>query len=185
YILAITANQELVMVDQHAAHERLTHELLREQYLGNGIQVQALLLPEIIELLPREAKCLLDFKDSLANFGIEIESFGGNAILVRAIPQLLGTASIQPLLKDLAEELESDEQTNPTESETLNGRLDAIIARMACHHSVRAGRSLNSDEMNALLRQMEKTPRAGTCSHGRPTWLKWSKEDIEKLFHRS
>lgn len=185
YILAVTAQDEMVMVDQHAAHERLTHEALKKQYLEQGIRSQPLLLPEVIELPDSQLQCLLDFKDSLEGLGIEIESFGGKSILVRALPQLLGTISAKSLLIDLVEELEADEQANPNETESLHLRLDAILSRMACHHSVRAGRSLNMDEMNALLRQMEETPRAGTCSHGRPTWLKWSKKDIEKLFHRS
>ncbi|CAI3926050.1 DNA mismatch repair ATPase MutL (MutL) (PDB:1B62) [Commensalibacter communis] len=185
YILAVTGQDELVIVDQHAAHERLTHELLKKQYLEQGIRSQPLLLPEVIELSDSHIQCLLDFKDSLEGLGIELESFGGKSILVRSLPQLLGAISAKPLLIDLAEELEADDQANPEETETLHHRLDAILARMACHHSVRAGRSLKIDEMNALLRQMEETPRAGTCSHGRPTWLKWSKKDIEKLFHRS
>lgn len=185
YILAVTAQDELVMVDQHAAHERLTHEGLRTQYLEQGIRTQPLLLPEIVDLTDSQRQCLLEFKESLEGLGIELESFGGKSILVRALPQLLGAISAKDLLIDLIEELEADEQANPNETEALHLRLDAILSRMACHHSVRAGRALNIDEMNALLRQMEATPRAGTCSHGRPTWLKWSKKDIEKLFHRS
>lgn len=185
YILAVTNQDEFVMVDQHAAHERLTHEALRKQYLEQGIRSQPLLLPEVVDLTDSQIQCLLEFKESLEGLGIELEFFGGKSILVRALPQLLGAISAKDLLVDLVEELEADEQVNPNETESLHLRLDAILSRMACHHSVRAGRALNMDEMNALLRQMEETPRAGTCSHGRPTWLKWSKKDIEKLFHRS
>ncbi|MDI2112272.1 DNA mismatch repair endonuclease MutL [Commensalibacter nepenthis] len=185
YILSVTSEDELVIVDQHAAHERLTHELLKKQYIEQGICAQPLLIPEVIELSDSQIQCLLDFKESLEGLGIELESFGGRSILVRSLPKLLGAISVKPLLIDLVEELEADEQAQPKETESLHFRLDAILARMACHHSIRAGRSLKIDEMNALLRQMEETPRAGTCSHGRPTWLKWSKKDIEKLFHRS
>lgn len=185
YILAVTEQEELVLVDQHAAHERLTHENLYRQYLGNGIQVQPLLLPEVVELSSVQYRCLIEFQDSLADLGVEFESFGEKSVLVRALPQLLGGISARPLLLDLIDELQADDRLLPDETESVKNRLDSILARMACHNSVRAGRSLNVHEMNALLRQMEKTPRAGTCSHGRPTWLKWSKKDIEKLFHRS
>ena len=167
------------------SHERLTHEALRQQYLEAGIQTQSLLIPEAIELSAVHYRCLMGFKDSLADLGIEIESFGEKTILVRALPQLLGSISAQSLLIDLAEELQDKEQMSVNDIESVHTQLDAILARMACHNSVRAGRSLNEEEMNALLRQMEATPRAGTCSHGRPTWLKWSKKDMEKLFHRS
>lgn len=185
YIVAVTEHEEFVIVDQHAAHERLTHEALRQQYLETGIQTQSLLIPEAIELSAVHYRCLMGFKDSLADLGIEIESFGEKTILVRALPQLLGSISAQSLLIDLAEELQDKEQMSVNDIESVHTQLDAILARMACHNSVRAGRSLNEEEMNALLRQMEATPRAGTCSHGRPTWLKWSKKDMEKLFHRS
>lgn len=185
YIVAVTEHEEFVIVDQHAAHERLTHEALRQQYLEAGIQTQPLLIPEAIEFSAVHYRCLIGFKDSLADLGIEIESFGEKTILVRALPQLLGSISAQSLLIDLAEELQDKEQISVNDIESVHTQLDAILARMACHNSVRAGRSLNEEEMNALLRQMEATPRAGTCSHGRPTWLKWSKKDMEKLFHRS
>lgn len=185
YIVAVTEHEEFVIVDQHAAHERLTHEALRQQYLEAGIQTQPLLIPEAIEFSAVHYCCLMGFKDSLADLGIEIESFGEKTILVRALPQLLGSISAQSLLIDLAEELQDKEQMSVNDIESVHTQLDAILARMACHNSVRAGRSLNEEEMNALLRQMEATPRAGTCSHGRPTWLKWSKKDMEKLFHRS
>ncbi|MBH9969336.1 MULTISPECIES: DNA mismatch repair endonuclease MutL [unclassified Commensalibacter] len=185
YIVAVTEHEEFVIVDQHAAHERLTHEALRQQYLEAGIQTQPLLIPEAIEFSAVHYRCLIGFKDSLADLGIEIESFGEKTILVRALPQLLGSISAQSLLIDLAEELQDKEQISVNDIESVHTQLDAILARMACHNSVRAGRSLNEEEMNALLRQMEATPRAGSCSHGRPTWLKWSKKDMEKLFHRS
>lgn len=185
YILAVTELEELVIVDQHAAHERLTHEALRQQYLGSGIQVQPLLIPEALQFSAVHYRCLMAFKDSLADLGIEIEPFGEKTILVRGLPQILGTVSAQSLLIDLAEELETEEELSAHDVESVHNQLDAILARMACHNSVRAGRVLNKDEMNSLLRQMEATPRAGTCSHGRPTWLKWTKKEMEKLFHRS
>ncbi len=185
YILAITQAEEFVIVDQHAAHERLMHEALRQQYLSSGIKIQALLIPEVVELSDIHYRYLMNFKDSLTDLGIEIESFGDKTILVRALPQLLGNISVQSLLVDLAEELETESQLYTQEIEVVHNQLDSILAKIACHHSVRAGRALNVEEMNSLLRQMEETPRAGTCSHGRPTWLKWTKKDIEKLFHRS
>ncbi|WP_338330815.1 DNA mismatch repair endonuclease MutL [Commensalibacter sp. Nvir] len=185
YILSVTEKNEFVIVDQHAAHERLTHEILRKQYLENGIASQALLIPEVLEFTESQLSRLLAFKESLLDLGIEIEFFGGQSLIVRALPQVLGSISAYLLLKDLAEELEVDEQASPHETDALHNRLDAILARIACHHSVRAGRVLKAEEMNSLLRQMELTPKAGTCSHGRPTWLKWSKQDLEKLFGRS
>ena len=120
----------------------------------------------------------------LSQLGIELEAFGADAVLVRGLPALLNTSDSRGILRDLAEELEADDSGRPDEMPSLDSRLDAVIARMACHGSIRAGRRLTREEMDALLRQMEQTPRAGTCSHGRPTWLKFSKKDLEKLFGR-
>jgi DNA mismatch repair protein MutL len=179
YVIAVAADGSLVLVDPHAAHKRLTHEALREQMVDGGVRAQPLLLPAVVDLPPADASRLLARAPELARLGLEIEAFGPGAIMVRALPAALGTPDPGPLLRDLADELaELDEAT------ALNARLDAVIARLACHGSIRAGRRLNAAEMDALLRQMEATPRAATCSHGRPTFLKLSKAEIEKLFGR-
>ena len=184
YILAETARGELVLVDQHAAHERLTHERLRAQYLGGEIRAQRLLLPEVVNMPRGQADLLMSFADTLSALGLEIDAFGGDAVMVRTVPALLGGGDAAAMLRDLAEELAEDELLAPAQAQAVDGRLDAIIARMACHGSVRAGRRLTHEEMNALLRDMERTPRAGTCSHGRPTWLKLEKGDLERMFGR-
>jgi DNA mismatch repair protein MutL len=179
YVIAVAADGSLVLVDQHAAHERLTHEALREQLLDGGVRTQALLLPAVVDLPAADVSRLLARADELASLGLEIEAFGPGAVMVRALPAVLGTAAPGSLLRDLADELaELDEAT------ALHARLDAVIARLACHGSVRAGRRLNAVEMDALLRQMEATPRAATCSHGRPTFLRLTKADLERLFGR-
>jgi DNA mismatch repair protein MutL len=179
YVIAVAADGSLVLVDQHAAHERLTHEALREQLLDGGVRAQPLLLPAVVDLPTADASRLLARADELARLGLEIEAFGPGAVMVRALPAVLGAAEPGSLLRDLADELaELDEAT------ALHARLDAVIARLACHGSVRAGRRLNAAEMDALLRQMEATPRAATCSHGRPTFLRLTKGDLERLFGR-
>jgi DNA mismatch repair protein MutL len=179
YVIAVAADGSLVLVDQHAAHERLTHEAIREQMIGDGVRGQALLLPAVVDLPPTDVVRLLDCRADLARLGLDLEEFGAGAILVRGMPAALGAPEPAPLLRDLADELsDMGEQT------VLSARLDAIIARMACHGSIRAGRRLTETEMSALLRQMEATPRAATCSHGRPTVLKLTKADIEKMFGR-
>lgn len=184
YVLAVTGDGSLVLVDQHAAHERLTHERLRQQFLGGRVVAQRLLVPDVVDLPRTGVERLLASQDMLERLGVEIEAFGGDSVLVRALPGLLGATDARGLLRDLAEELDGDEHGTPDEMAALDGRLDAVIARMACHGSIRAGRRLTAEEMNALLRQMEATPRAGTCSHGRPTWLKLSRGDLEKMFGR-
>ncbi|TDH58706.1 DNA mismatch repair protein MutL, partial [Dankookia rubra] len=179
YILAEAPDGALILVDQHAAHERLTHEALRAQLVEGGVRAQPLLLPAVVELPQADCARLLGFAEALARLGLELEGFGPGAVLVRALPALLGPADPAPLLRDLAEELaESDEAL------ALERRLDAAVARLACHGSVRAGRRLNGAEMAALLRQMEATPRAATCSHGRPTFLRLGVAELEKLFGR-
>jgi DNA mismatch repair protein MutL len=180
YVLAEAPDGSLVLVDQHAAHERLTHEALRAQLVEGGVRAQPLLLPAVVELPAGDAARLLDQAPALARLGLEIEGFGGpGAILVRALPALLGAPDPAPLLRDLAAELaEMDEAL------ALEARLDAAVARLACHGSIRAGRRLAGAEMAALLRQMEATPRAATCSHGRPTVLRFGKAELEKLFGR-
>lgn len=184
YILAVAADGSLILVDQHAAHERLTHQRLREQFLSGRVQAQRLLVPDVVDLPPAQVERLLGATPLLERLGVEIEGFGGQSVLIRALPAMLGATDAVSLLRDLADELERDEHGAPDEMAALDGRLDAVIARMACHGSIRAGRRLSAEEMNALLRQMEATPLAGTCSHGRPTWLKLSRGDLERLFGR-
>ena len=163
YVIAEAPDGALVLVDQHAAHERLTHEALNNQLVEGGVRAQPLLLPAVVDLPSGDAARLVEHADTLARLGLEIEGFGGGAILVRALPALLGNPDPAPLLRDLAEEL-----AELGEAASLQRRLDAAVARLACHGSVRAGRRLNAAEMDALLRSMEATPRAATCSHGRP-----------------
>jgi DNA mismatch repair protein MutL len=180
YVIATTADQGVVLIDQHAAHERLTHEALRAQYLDQGVRSQPLLLPAVVDLPEADAHRLAEAAADLAVLGLELEGFGPGAVLVRALPAALGAPDPGPLLRDIADELAESGETT-----ALGARLDAVIARMACHGSIRAGRRLSLAEMDALLRQMEATPRAATCSHGRPTFLKLTKADIERLFQRS
>ena len=179
YILAVAADGGLVLVDQHAAHERLTHEALREQHEAGGVRAQPLLLPAVVDLPPADAARLLDHADALRALGLELEGFGPGAVLVRALPAALGAPDPAPLLRDLADEL-----AEGGEAVALAARMDAVLARLACHGSIRAGRRMLQPEMDALLRQMETTPRAATCSHGRPTFLKLSRADLERMFGR-
>ena len=179
YILAVAADGGLVLVDQHAAHERLTHEALRTQHLAGEVRRQPLLLPAVVDLPPADAARLLRHADALARLGLELEGFGPGAVLVRALPAALGSPDPAPLLRDLADEL-----AEAGEATALDARIDAVLARLACHGSIRAGRRLLQPEMDALLRGMEATPRAATCSHGRPTFLKLSRAEIERMFGR-
>jgi len=179
YIIAEAADGSLVLVDQHAAHERLTHEALSTQLRDGGVRAQPLLVPAVVDMPQADAARLLGAAEALARLGLEIEGFGAGAVLVRSLPALLGAADPAPLLRDMAEELAVD-----AESIALERKLDAAIARLACHGSIRAGRRLNAAEMDALLRQMEATPRAATCSHGRPTVLKLDAAALERMFGR-
>ena len=179
YIIAATGDQAVVLVDQHAAHERLTHEALRTQLLEGQVRSQPMLLPSVVDLPPAQACLLADAAPLLARLGLELEGFGPGAVLVRALPAALGAADCQSLVRDIADELAGTGETT-----ALEQRLDQMVARMACHGSIRAGRRMNLQEMNALLRQMEATPRAATCSHGRPTFLKLTRAEIERLFGR-
>ena len=179
YVIAVAADGSLVLVDQHAAHERLTHEAIRAQMMDGGVRSQALLMPAVVDLSQADAARLLERAAELARLGLEIEGFGPGAVLVRALPAALGTPDPAPLLRDIADELAEQDETM-----ALEARLDAVIARLACHGSIRAGRRLAAAEMDALLRQMEATPRAATCSHGRPTFLKLSRAELERLFGR-
>jgi DNA mismatch repair protein MutL len=179
YVLAVAADGALVIVDQHAAHERLTEERLRAEFAAGAVKAQPLLLPLVVDLPPGDAMRLLANAENLRRLGLEIETFGPGAVLVRAVPAALKEANAGAMLRDLAEEL--------TESDTplaLEKRLDAALARLACHRSIRAGRRLEGAEMSALLREMEATPNAGTCSHGRPTFLKLTRAELERMFGR-
>ena len=179
YVLAVAADGALVIIDQHAAHERLTEERLRAEFAAGAVVAQSLLLPVVVDMAPSDAARLLSNAPTLQLLGLEIEAFGAGAILVRAVPAALREANASAMLQDLAEELaESDTPV------ALEAKLDAALARLACHRSIRAGRRLDVAEMSALLREMEATPRAATCSHGRPTFLKLTKADLEKLFGR-
>ena len=182
YVLAVAADGSLVIVDQHAAHERLTHEALREQLTEGSVRAQPLLMPAVVELPAADCARLLARTGELARLGLELEAFGTGAVLVRALPTLLGAPDPAPLLRDLADELAEDGEASPLGA--LAGRLDAALARMACHGSVRAGKRLDGTAMDTLLRRMEATPRATTCPHGRPTVLKLSRAEIERLFGR-
>ena len=178
WIVAETADS-LVIVDQHAAHERLTLEKMKRAVEGGGVRAQTLLLPEVVELDEAECDGLEAHAAELAEMGLEIERFGAGAILVRATPAILGNADAKALVRDLADDIVSLGAAH-----SLKERLDEVFATMACHGSVRAGRSLSVTEMNALLREMEATPHSGQCNHGRPTYVKLARGDIEKLFGR-
>lgn len=178
YIVA-EAEDGLVIVDQHAAHERLVLERMRRALAGGRVASQALLIPEVVELDEPGCDRLEARAAELAELGLELERFGPRAILVRATPALLGAGDPAGLITDLADELAAFDQAL-----SLRERLDAVAGTMACHGSVRAGRVLSVAEMNALLREMEVTPHSGQCNHGRPTWVKLAHGDIEKLFGR-
>jgi DNA mismatch repair protein MutL len=178
YIVA-EAEDGLVIVDQHAAHERLVLERMRRALAGGKVAAQALLLPEVVELDEPACDRLEARLDELAELGLDLERFGPNAVLVRSMPALLGNGDVRGLVADLADELAAYDQAL-----SLKEKLDAVAGTMACHGSVRAGRVLSVAEMNALLREMEVTPHSGQCNHGRPTWIKLAHGDIEKLFGR-
>ncbi len=178
YIIAQSADG-IVIVDQHAAHERLVYEALKAQLDRDGVARQGLLLPEVVELDETAARRLVDRAAELAELGLVLESFGEGSVVVREVPALLGVADIKGLVRDLADEL-----AEVDEALSLKERLAEVSATMACHGSVRAGRRLTGEEMNALLREMEVTPHAGQCNHGRPTYVELKLADIEKLFGR-
>jgi DNA mismatch repair protein MutL len=178
YIVA-EAEDGLVLVDQHAAHERLVLERMRKAMANGGVARQALLLPEVVELDEPACDRLEARAAELAEMGLELERFGARAVLVRATPALLGAGDVKGLVTDLADELAAFD-----EALSLKEKIDHVAATMACHGSVRAGRLLSVAEMNALLREMEVTPHSGQCNHGRPTWVKLAHGDIEKLFGR-
>jgi DNA mismatch repair protein MutL len=178
YIVSQTRDG-LIVVDQHAAHERIVYEKLKASLAKNGVQRQILLIPEIVELDEATVEKLLDRAVELASFGLAIDTFGPGAVAVRETPSLLGKANAAGLLRDLAEHMAEWDEALP-----LERRLMHVAATMACHGSVRAGRRLKPEEMNALLREMEDTPNSGQCNHGRPTYVELKLADIEKLFGR-
>jgi DNA mismatch repair protein MutL len=169
----------MIVVDQHAAHERLTYERMKAEMENGGVVRQALLLPEVVDLDPAEAERVIANADVLAGFGLIVEPFGPGAVLVRETPALLGETNAQGLIRDIADDLAEN-----GDALALKERLEDVCSTMACHGSVRAGRRLNAAEMNALLRQMEATPHSGQCNHGRPTYVELKLADIERLFGR-
>ncbi|MDP3405471.1 MAG: DNA mismatch repair endonuclease MutL [Brevundimonas sp.] len=178
YIVSQTRDG-LVVVDQHAAHERLVYERMKVQMAQGAVTRQALLTPEVVELDPAEAERVLARADELAELGLIVEPFGGGAVLVRETPALLGDTDVQGLIRDIADDL-----AEHGAALALSERLGEVCGTMACHGSVRAGRVLSAPEMNALLRQMEATPHSGQCNHGRPTYVELKLHDLEKLFGR-
>lgn len=178
YILAQTKDG-LVIVDQHAAHERLVYERLKTERAAQAVKRQLLLIPQIIDLDPVEAAQLVDKADLLAEFGLVVEAFGPGAVAVVEVPSALAGGNVSALIRDLCDTLEEWGSTG-----ALEKRLDHVLATFACHHSVRAGRRLQPQEMNALLRDMEATPFSGQCNHGRPTYVELNLKDIERLFGR-
>lgn len=178
YVVAQTADG-IVIVDQHAAHERLVYEDMKRQMSDGGVKRQALLIPDIVELSEDEAHRVLSRAEELAGLGLEVEPFGSGSICVRATPALFGEMDVQGLVRDLA-----DDFAEYDEGLALKERFEEVMGNMACRGSVRAGRRLNAQEMNSLLRQMEATPHSGQCNHGRPTYVELKLSDIEKLFGR-
>ena len=179
YIISETENG-LILIDQHAAHERIVLEKIREGFLNNNIQKQILLIPEVVELSGDHFEVIMKYKDSLIKLGLIIEEFDNNAIIIREHPAILDKVNFSILIKDIAEEI-----IDYGSEFVLSERLDNICGNMACHSSIRSGRLLLTSEMNALLREMEVTPNSSQCNHGRPTFIKLSVTDIEKLFGRT
>jgi DNA mismatch repair protein MutL len=178
YIVAQTRDG-VVIVDQHAAHERLVYERMKAEMADGAVARQALLLPEVVELDPADAERLGARADELSALGLLLEPFGPGAVLVREVPALLGDTDVGGLVRDIADDLAENGQAL-----ALKERLEEVCGTMACHGSVRAGRRLSAPEMNALLRQMEATPHSGQCNHGRPTYVELKLADIERLFGR-
>ncbi|SFD01357.1 DNA mismatch repair protein MutL [Tropicimonas isoalkanivorans] len=179
YILAQTRDG-IVIVDQHAAHERLVYERLKRQMAEAGVAAQALLIPEIVELSEGDCDRLMGVSEDLRRLGLTIEPFGGGAVAVRETPAILGEIDAARLLADILDEI-----ADLGDSTTLGSRIDAVLSRVACHGSVRSGRRMRAEEMNALLREMEATPSSGQCNHGRPTYVELKLSDIERLFGRT
>ena len=179
YIIAQTQDG-IVIVDQHAAHERIVLERLKRERAAGGISRQGLLIPEVVELDADSADAVLAHAEMLADLGLVVEPFGPGAVLVREVPAALGHCDVAKLVRDVAADLIAHDLP-----QALQERLEHVLATFACHHSVRAGRILTREEMDALLREMERTPRSGQCNHGRPTWVKLTLADLERLFKRA
>ncbi|WP_294225280.1 DNA mismatch repair endonuclease MutL [uncultured Shimia sp.] len=179
YIVAQTQTG-MVIVDQHAAHERLVYEKLKHQMAENGVAAQALLIPEIVELSEGDCARIMTVAEALSKLGLTLEAFGGGAVAVRETPALLGEVNARAMVLDILDEL--DDQG---ESMLVQAKLEAILSRVACHGSIRSGRRMRGEEMNALLREMEATPHSGQCNHGRPTYVELKLADIERLFGRT
>ena len=178
YIVSQTRDG-FILVDQHAAHERLVYERLKREREQRGVLTQPLLVPDVVDLDPVQAERLAGSAETLAAGGLVLEAFGEGAVLVREVPAALGQCDIAGIVRDLADELEASDHATAVEA-----RINHVLATMACHHSVRSGRKLRPEEMNALLREMEATPNSGQCNHGRPTFIELKLADIEKLFGR-
>ena len=178
YIIAQTADG-LVIVDQHAAHERIVYEKLKREREGGAIERQTLLTPLVVDLDPDAAALIDAHAEELAGLGLIVEGFGPGAVMVREAPSAIAQGDLAGLVRDLAADLAADDG-----AQSLARRLDRWLATFACRHSVRSGRTLKPEEMNALLREMESTPGAGQCNHGRPTYVELKLADIERLFGR-
>ncbi len=179
YIVAQTA-QGFILVDQHAAHERIVYERLKAEREGEGIEVQPLLVPQVVEMDSAALAAITTVQEELASLGLKVEPFGETSLLVREVPAALSRANIAHLISAIA-----DDAADQGESQPVQVRINHLLATMACHYSVRSGRSLRLEEMNALLREMERTPNAGQCNHGRPTFIALEMKDIERLFGRT
>ena len=179
YIIAQTQDG-MVIVDQHAAHERLVYEKLKRQMAENGVAAQALLIPEIVDLSEGDCARLLAVAEDLSRFGLSIEPFGGGSVAVRETPAILGEVNARAMVLDILDELD-----DLGESQLVQAKIEAILSRVACHGSIRSGRRMRGEEMNALLREMEATPHSGQCNHGRPTYVELKLADIERLFGRT
>ena len=178
YIVSQTSDGFL-LVDQHAAHERIVYERLKRERAGQGVITQSLLVPQVVEMDPASVAALSSFEDVLDTAGLKLEPFGEGAMLVREVPAALSSGNITAILKDLADDVKELDSAN-----TVEARINHVLATMACHYSVRAGRTLRPEEMNALLREMEVTPNSGQCNHGRPTFIELKLADVERLFGR-
>ena len=179
YIISQTQDG-IVIVDQHAAHERLVYEKLKKQMAETGVAAQALLIPEVVDLSDSDSARLLAIGEDLSRMGLTIEPFGSGAVVVRETPAILGEVNAKALLHDILDELDDQGQAS-----AVQDRIEAILSRVACHGSIRSGRQMRAEEMNALLREMEATPYSGQCNHGRPTYVELKLSDIERLFGRT
>jgi len=179
FIVAQTAHG-MILVDQHAAHERIVYERLKSERAGQGVAVQPLLVPQVVDMDPSSIATLESLKDELSEAGLKHESFGNGSVIIREVPAALMKANMPALLRAVV-----DDASELKEVATVAERINHMLATMACHYSVRAGRPMRIEEMNALLREMERTPNAGQCNHGRPTFIALEMKDIERLFGRT